>query len=341
MIRFGLIGCGGIGLLRAQALAQTEGVTLTAVNDLDAARARGVSAQYGGAVAADWRDLLARADVDAVIVSTPPSLHTDMAVAALQAGKHVLVEKPLARTPAEGRAILQAAEQADRFAATGFNYRFYPSMLKARELLDSGLIGRLDHIRSYTGYSAADHSQAWLHDAQIMGGGALRDNGIHLIDLTCYFLGNVAQVKGFGSNAVWQFEGCEDNGFALLRNAAGNIASLQASWTEWRGYKLLVEIYGEKGCIRAWCFPMLTHVTWADERGGPTRSKWHVFPKTQIMEKLRSYRWVVVESFRQELQAFSRAVKGERTPLATGFDGWRALHVAHLATSAQPEADYA
>jgi predicted dehydrogenase len=67
-----------------------------------------------------------------------------------------------------------------------------------------------------------------------------------------------------------------------------------------------------------------------------------VFPKTQIMEKLRSYRWVVVESFRQELQAFSRAVKGERTPLATGFDGWQALHVAHLATSAaQPEADYA
>src|SRR5690606_28302912 len=129
---------------------------------------------------------------------------------------------PLARTADECRLIVEAAEQSERLLATGFNYRFYPSILKARELLDAGIIGELDHIRSYAGYSARDHGQAWIHDEGIMGGGALRDNGIHLIDLTLYFLGEpVEEVHGFATNRVWRFPGCEDNGFALLRGESG------------------------------------------------------------------------------------------------------------------------
>jgi predicted dehydrogenase len=235
--------------------------------------------------------------------------------------------------------LLIAEERSGCFLATGFNYRFYPSIRKARALLDAGLIGELDHIRSYAGYSAADHNHAWIRDVEVMGGGALRDNGIHLIDLTRYFLGGVKEVKGFASDSVWGFRGCEDNGFALLRSPAGKIASLHASWTEWRGYRLLIEIYGTLGCIRAWCFPMLTQVTWAQERGGRTARRIHVFPMTHIWERLRSYRWVVVQSFVQELEAFSRAVRGEATALATGYDGLRAVEIADAAsqtfTSAQ------
>ena len=336
-MRFAMIGCGEIGQLRAAALAQHKSHQLVAVSDLLEDRAKGICARYGGRVVKDWQDLLSEQEVEAVIVSTPPSLHEEMCVAALQAGKHVLCEKPLARTPAECQAIVQAADQAGRFLATGFNYRFYPSIDKARQILDSGLIGELDHIRSYTGYSAADHNHAWLHDANVMGGGALRDNGIHLIDLTCYFLGDVAEVQGLASASVWGFPGCEDNGFALLRSSAGKIASLQASWTEWRGYRLLVEIYGTRGCIRAWCFPMLTQVVWAAERGGRTRRKFHLFPRTHIMEHLRSYRWVVIRSFVEEFAAFARAVGGDsRTALATGPDGLRAIAIAHSASATLP-----
>jgi len=92
--------------------------------------------------------------------------------------------------------MIAAAHQSKRLLATGFNYRFDPSILKARELLDSGIIGELDHVRSYTGYSATEHTHTWLHEADTMGGGALRDNGIHRIDLTRYFLGEVASVQG-------------------------------------------------------------------------------------------------------------------------------------------------
>jgi predicted dehydrogenase len=306
---------------------------LAAVSDVDQARAQRVAAKYGGAVELDWHQLIRREDVEVVVVSTPPHLHAEMCIAALSAGKHVLCEKPLARTPDECRKMLEAAERHGRVLATGFNYRFYPSMRKARAILDAGVIGELDHIRSYTGYSASAHSQAWLHDVAIMGGGALRDNGIHLIDLTCYFLGEVEEVKGFTSDSVWGFKGCEDNGFVLLRNKRGKIASLHASWTEWRGYRLCVEVYGTLGCIRAWCFPMITQVVWSQQRGGRTRRKIHFFPMTFVQEHLRSYRWVVIQSFVQEFQALSQALRQEPTALASGRDGLLAVEIASAACS--------
>jgi predicted dehydrogenase len=328
-IRVGLIGCGGIGRLRATAVGRTESFRLVCVSDIDGPRARSIASKFGVAVEKDWQTLVARNDVDMVIVSTPPSLHSEMCIGALNAGKHVLCEKPLARTPEECMKIVEAAEKGSRLLATGFNYRFYPSIRKARALLDSGIIGDLDHIRSYTGYSARDHDHEWLHDLRVMGGGALRDNGIHLIDLTAYFLGEVSQVKGFSSNSVWGFEGCEDNGFILLRSAKGKIASFQASWSEWRGYRFLIEIYGTRGCIRAFCFPMLTQVIWSNERGGRTRRRTHYFPMSHIAEHLFSYQRIVIQSFIQEFQAFLRALRGEPTLLATGRDGLRAIEIAH------------
>ena len=330
-MKIGLIGCGGIGQLRAEAAIKAKGIELSALCDVDLSRAKILAAQYGGLASDDWRVMVQSDEVEAVIVSTPPSLHAEMCIEALRAGKHVLCEKPLARTTQECEAVLAAARESNRFLATGFNYRFYPSMVKAREILDSGIIGDLDHIRSYTGYSAQEHDHEWLHDINVMGGGALRDNGIHLIDLTCYFLGGVAEVKGFTTNHVWGYDGCEDNGFALLRNEQGRVATLQASWTEWRRYQLLIEIYGSRGCIRAWCFPMMTQVIWAKQTGGPTERKMHWFPKTQLMEKLKSYQWVVVQSFVHELGAFVEAVQGTQNQIATGQDGALAVQVADMA----------
>lgn len=328
MLRYGLIGCGEIGRLRAEGLRRS-GRSLTAVSDLDTARAAQVAT--GAAVDRDWRDLIRRADVDAVIVSTPPSLHAEMTIAALRAGKHVLCEKPLARTLEECREMVNAAQQTGRFLATGFNYRFYPSVMKARELVDSGIIGKVDHIRSYTGYSATAHNHPWLHDAKVMGGGTLRDNGIHLLDLTCYFLGDVAEAQGAASGLVWGFPGCEDNGCVLLRNHRGAVATAQATWNEWRGYRFQIEITGERGTIDLSCFPMITRATWAAERGGrPQRKSWY-FPMVHLMEHLKSYRWVVVESFLHEFEQFEKAVRGEPNAVATGQDGLLTVQVAQAA----------
>jgi predicted dehydrogenase len=334
-LRFALIGCGDIGILRARALARSPGCQLVVTADTDAARARACAEVAPGAEAlTDWREAVRRADVDAVVVSTPPSLHEEMVVTALEAGKHVLSEKPLARSPAECRTMVAAAERTGRRLATGFNYRFYPSFRKARELLDRGIIGELDHVRSYGGYTATSHNQPWVHDAGTVGGGALRDIGIHLLDLTRDFLGDVATVQGVASNRVWNYPGCEDNGFALLTSSRGNIAAVHASWTEWRRYQFRVEIYGTRGCIRATCFPMMTQVVWAAETGGRSQSKTDWFPRYALGEKLRSYRWVVVESFVEEFAAFVAYVRGAPSRIATGADGLRAVEIAFEAAGA-------
>lgn len=337
-LRYGLIGCGDIGQLRAQALARTPGARLVTVVDVDAQKTSDTASTFGADAANDWLSLIARDDVDAVIVSTPPRFHEEMCTRALQAGKHVLCEKPLARTPGECRRILATESSAGRRLATGFNYRFYPSFAKARELLDSGAIGKLDHVRSYGGYSATSHNQPWVHDAATVGGGALRDIGIHILDLTRTFLGEVEEVVGMASSGVWKYGGCEDNGFALLRSKEGRIASVHASWTEWRRYRFMIEIYGDRGCIRASCFPMMTQLVSADETGGKTTTKTDWFPRVALMEKLRSYRWVVVQSFIEEFTAFAAYVRGEPSRIATGFDGMRAIEIANAAAAGLPDA---
>jgi len=328
-MRVALIGCGEIGWLRAAALAETPDFRLTVASDIDVARGGALAQKFAAAFEKDWRAAL-RDDVDLVLVATPPPLHAEMCTAALQKGKHVLCEKPLARNPQECRQIVDAAKQAAKHLATGFNYRFYPAIQKAREIFDSGRIGVLDHIRSYAGHpGGSEFTHPWVHDLGVMGGGALVDNGIHILDLTRYFLGEVAEVKGFRTHHVWNFAGCEDNAFALLRNPDGCIAQLQASWSEWRGYRFWIEVYGTRGMVRASYPPMLAQATYVDEKGLHPRTERFLFPVLQVKEKLRSYRWTAVQSFVAEFRALARAAQGEKTPAATGYDGMRAVEIAH------------
>lgn len=329
-VRYGLIGCGGIGAVRAAALART-GSRLTAVSDVDAQRAAAIAARHGAAVDPDWRALLAR-DLDAVIISTPPSLHAEMCIEAVRAGKHVLCEKPLARSPEEGRGMVSAAAAAGRFLAVGFNYRFYPSFARARELFEAGTIGELSHIRAYTGYSATGHGQAWVKDAGVVGGGALHDNGIHLIDLTRLFLGEVADVRGLATSRVWKYGRAEDNGFLIMLSPEGRVATLHASWTEWGKYQFRLEIVGTHGRMIATCFPMHLEILSSDQVGGRPRRRRESFIGTLIGEHLRSYRWVVERSFIREHEAFEQAMAGRPSAVASGRDGLRAIEIACAAT---------
>jgi len=335
-VRLGLIGCGGAGSLRAEAMAGAPGLHLVAVADLDSGRAAALARRTGAAIESG-AGLLRRPDIEAVIVATPPDSHASVAMAALAAGKHVLCEKPLARSPAECRLILEAAERAGRFLATGFNYRFYPAVAKSRTILASGVIGALDHIRSYAGHPGGrEFTRPWVHDVEVMGGGALLDNGIHLIDLTRHFLGEVSEVKAYTTSNVWAFPGCEDNGFALLKSPVGRVATLHASWSEWRGYRFRIEIYGTRGSVRASYPPMLADTVWLDA-GGRRRRRVHLFPALQVFERLRSHRWTGRRSLRAETLAFARAAAGEKTDLALGLDGLRAVEIAHAAYRASRE----
>jgi predicted dehydrogenase len=225
--------------------------------------------------------------------------------------------------------IVEAAQKAARHLATGFNYRFYPAIEAIHSIFRAGGIGELDHIRSYTGHPGGkEFSHPWVHDVSVVGGGALMDNGIHILDLTQYFLGDVAEVKGFRTHRVWKFDGCEDNAFALLRNAKGNIAQVQASWSEWRGYRWWIEVYGTRGMLRASYPPMMARATTIAEDGAK-RTRRFLFPAFQVEERVRGPYWTVQQSFVPEFECFARAARGEKTNAATGKDGMRAVEIAH------------
>jgi predicted dehydrogenase len=231
-----------------------------------------------------------------------------------------------------------AAEQAGKTLATGFNYRFYPAVAKARELIADGRIGEIDHVKSFAGHPGGpEFTHAWVHDPAIMGGGALMDNGIHVADLTLHFLGAVNERVGLVSEHVWQFAGSEDNGFLLMQTPEGRAGMLHASWTEWRGYRFHVDVYGTAGCIRVWYPPMLTILhdrpVGSAKRG---RRKIFLFPGFQVMERLRSYRWTVVRSFVAEQLDFMERVAGRAGVGATGQDGLRAVELAASAYEGRP-----
>jgi predicted dehydrogenase len=329
-MRFGVIGCGAIGRLRAEALHKTPGGHLHLVTDVDPRRSTDTVTRFGGHTVSSVEELVRSGDVDAVVVSTPPNLHRAHCEAALSAGKHVLCEKPLATTVADCRALVEAAERHGRILATGFNYRFYPVVSKARDLIAGGAIGKLDHVVSFAGHPGGpEFTHPWVHDVRVVGGGALMDNGIHLADLTLHFLGDVVESHRIATDHIWDFSGSEDNGYVMMRTAEGRVGLLHASWTEWRGYHFWMDLYGTHGCIRL-SYPPMAMVLHTRPTGRQRRGSRRVFffPRFQVLERLRSYRWSIVQSFIAEQVDFMARIRGCAGVGATGVDGLRAVRLA-------------
>jgi predicted dehydrogenase len=249
-MRVGIVGCGLIGGKRAKAL-RAGADPLVAVADTNAARAKQLAAQYPGCAAeTDWERVVARDDVDVVVVATVNDALAPVTLAAIKRGKHVLVEKPAARSAAEIEPVAAAARQAFEWsgvvAKVGFNHRFHPAFLKAREIFESGALGPLMFARARYGQGGRlGMEKEWRGNKQIAGGGEMLDQGVHLIDLSRWFLGDFAEVSGHVARYFWDWE-VEDNGFALLKTKEGQVAWLHASCTEWKNL-FSFELYGKVG----------------------------------------------------------------------------------------------
>jgi predicted dehydrogenase len=326
-MRIGLIGAGKIGALRAQTVKAHPGATLAGVFDVNRAVAEAVAA---GAPAFDTLDALLDAPMDAVIISTPPHLHADAAVAAFKRGLHVLCEKPMAHTLEDARLMVEAARTHGRALAIGFNFRYYPFVKFARAAVDAGKIGAVDHVRVFGGHDGLHNFGAdWQYKMPHSGGGAMMDIGIHLSDLARYFLGEVTRVSGVMSERVYGLKGSEDNAMAVYVNPQGIAATYHATWTEWKGYAIAVEIYGDRGMVRGSYAPM--HNLLIEKAGptGPARRSVRRYPEIMVREKLRSWTSTALISFAEELRDFI-AMAGGATglALADGHAGLRSMELA-------------
>ena len=196
----GIVGCGLIGRKRAAALC---GARLAACADADEGRARALAAT-AGAEACGWRDLVRRGDVDMVVVATTNDALAEISIAALEAGKHVLVEKPAARNVAELDRVIAAAKASGRLVRVGFNHRYHPALRKARELFEAGALGPMMFVRGRYGHGGrVGYEKEWRADPAKSGGGELIDQGVHLIDLAGCFLGDFTDVAGHAATMFW------------------------------------------------------------------------------------------------------------------------------------------
>lgn len=327
-MRIGVVGgAGKIGALRIETIRKNPKTELAAVLDLTDAAAK---AAAGDAPAfTDLRNFLAT-PMDAIIVSTPPHVHEEPCVAALEHGLHVLVEKPMASSADACRRILDAGQAAGRTVATGFNMRYYPAFAFVKDTIAIGKIGTLTQVRAYGGHDGLAHfTHDWEYRVPDSGGGAMWDIGIHLTDMVRHLLGEVTSVYGVARETVWNLPGSEDNAIAIFKNPEGVPAVYQANWGEWRGYTFAIEAFGTHGMVTGAYAPMRnTLITMSEPGGRPVRSSKKYFD-IEVREKLKSWKSTALQSFAEELDDFLRLCEGDLSRRnADGNAGLRAIEIA-------------
>lgn len=248
----GILGTGMIARYHAQAIAATSDARLVTVCREDSARAAQAEAEFGVPCDTSLAAFLARRDLDAVCICTPSGLHAQQAIAAAQAGKHVLVEKPLALTLADADAMLAACDAAGVLLAVALQRRTDPQFMAVREAITAGELGRMvlgnvsiPYVRPQSYYDSAAWRGTWALD----GGGALMNQGVHLVDLLLWFMGDLERVQASYSTLDHQIE-VEDCVTAALHFKSGALGSIVATTAATPGFPHRVEVYGTLGGVQ-------------------------------------------------------------------------------------------
>jgi predicted dehydrogenase len=230
----GVVGCGLIGRKRVEALGAND--TFVGCTDIDPSAAAALAADHGGAACADLGELLSLSP-DVIIVATSHDQLTPLGCRVLEAGAHLLVEKPAGLGSAEIRSLVAAAGRARRRVKVGFNHRFYPGLARAAAEVHSGEHGELLHVRGRYGHGGRPgYDREWRAQPARSGGGELVDQGMHLLDLTHWIAGPLPLHSALLRTQFWDTE-VEDNAALLLGEAGTRTepwAMLHVSWTEWK-----------------------------------------------------------------------------------------------------------
>jgi predicted dehydrogenase len=313
-MRIAIVGCGLIGAKRA---ATVEPHEIVVVCDSQRDRAEKLARHTGARAVNDWRRAV-EADVDAVIVATTHDWLAPVALAAIEAGRHVLVEKPAGRNIGEVGSLVEAAAARKSVVKVGFNHRFHPAVQRAHDLVEKGELGRLLFIRGRYGHGGRPgYEKEWRCQPQVSGGGELLDQGSHLIDLSRWFLGELSLAFCATPTYFWNTP-VEDNCFLALRGGDGKMAWLHASWTEWKNM-FSFEIAGRNGKLAieglggSYGTERLTWHRMRPEMGPPDTTTWE-FPQHD-------------SSWRAEFVDFAEAVATGRRPCGDVKDAHANLQI--------------
>jgi predicted dehydrogenase len=267
-----VVGCGLIGRKRAEALG--PGDEIVGAFDVVSEPAAQLVADFGGVACASLDELLALAP-DVVVVATTHDRLSELSIAALEAGAHVLVEKPAGISSAQVEAIAEAAERADRLVKVGFNHRFHGGIARAITEARSGEHGEILHMRARYGHGGRiGYDREWRADPVRSGGGELIDQGMHLLDLSYWLQGPLPLQSALLRTSFWDAP-VEDNAVVVLgERSEGPWTLMHVSWTEWKNLFSL-EIYCRTaklqvdGLVRSYGPQRLTRYLMKPELGPP------------------------------------------------------------------------
>ena len=313
----GIIGCGIVGQKRSKQLA---GANLVAIYDIDTQKAQDLSKATGAKVFGSWQEIIDSKGVDIVIVATTHEWLYPITKAAILAGKHVLVEKPAARTIVEIEELQTLAKEHNVLVRVGFNHRYHPALQQARQMVDDDAIGDLMYIRAKYGHGGRiGYDREWRSDPNLAAGGELVEQGIHIIDLANWFFGFFTYIDGFASTQFWDQE-LDDNATMILKTIDKKFATLTVSCTEWKNI-FCFEIYGKKGKIEinglggSYGTERLTYYKVRPEMGPPETVSWE---------------WPFEDrSWELEMQEFLEDIKQNREPeagLEAARKAWRIIN---------------
>lgn len=316
-MNYAIVGCGLIGKKRLAGLPSGSKLVVACDTNLSRAEELVKIAKTGRAIA-DFKQAVADPEVEAVIVATINCALAEVSAAAIRAGKHVIVEKPAGISVKQLDELITLADKHKVCVRVGFNHRYHPAFTKAREIFDSGIMGEMMFVRARYGHGGrVGYDKEWRADPKLSGGGELIDQGIHLIDLAGWFLGDFTKVDGHAATFFWNMP-VDDNAFLSLQTAKGQTAWLHVSCTEWKNL-FSFEIYGRvtklhiEGLGGSYGMEKLYHYQMKPEMGIPD-TKVYEFPGPD-------------ESWRVEMTKFEQDIRERRTPDAGLREAKAALQI--------------
>ena len=288
--RLAIIGCGLVGRKRLENLPRGS---VTVLCDRDLQRAGGLALQNPGCLVTDSvEQAVNSADVDAVVIATPHGTLCPIAMEAVRAGKHVLVEKPAGTGVAQLEELEALAAERGTLVRVGYTLRHHRACRKALEIFRSGVLGPMMFVRGRYGHGGRPgYETEWRADPLLSGGGELIDQGVHLIDLARIFLGDFTTVEGHVDTSFWNMP-VEDNAFLSLRTKNGTTAWLHASCCEWKNLFSL-EVYGRQGKLHweglggSYGMERLAHHAMLPQMGPPETEVWE-FPQSDDSWKVEN-----------------------------------------------------
>ena len=310
-LKFALIGTGGIAQTYAQAFQTSDCCQLIAVADINQDSAKAFAEPFGAKSYKNYKTLAENETIDAVIVSTPPDSHPEIAMYFMRKGVNVLCEKPLCLSVAEAREMIECAEKSGVVFTMATKFRYCEDVVKAKSILASGILGEV--VQFENAFTAkVDMSKRWNSKREISGGGVLMDNGTHSVDIIRYFLGAISDVLALETSGTQNLS-VDENVKLLAKTANGVAASVDLTWGINKELPNFISVYGTNGTL---------HIGWRESKYKLNSSPdWTIFGKG----------YDKVQAFKSKIENFRNAIVSGEELLTKPEDSLASVEVIEAA----------